>query len=87
MSVIVSEQVRTTLNASGVYDGVTQTKTMLIIVHKDAFMLGARGLPKLSFKSDDDVDQNTLILSFRKDFQPRWTPSATVLTAGYGYNF
>ena len=84
--IIVSEYIRETLNATGVYDGVTMTKTQVLIVNRRGFMLGTRGGVKLTFKAEAEVDQNQLIMSFRKAFQPRWTPSATVLTVANGYN-
>jgi len=84
--IIVSEYIRENLNATGVYDGSTTTKTQVLIVNRRGFMLGTRGGVKLTFKAEAEVDQNQLIMSFRKAFQPRWTPSATVLTVANGYN-
>ena len=84
--IIVSEYIRENLNATGVYDGTTTTKTQVLIVNKQGFMLGTRGGVKLTFKQEAEVDQNQLIMSFRKAFQPRWTPSASVLTIANGYN-
>jgi len=84
--IIVSEYIRENLNATGVYDATTMTKTQVLIVNRRGFMLGSRGTPKLTFKSEGEVDQNQLIMSFRKAFAPRWTPSATVRTIANGYN-
>ena len=84
--IIVSEYIRENLNATGVYDGSTTNKTEVIIVNRRGFMLGTRGGVKLTFKAEAEVDQNQLIMSFRKAFQPRWTPSASVLTIANGYN-
>jgi len=84
--IIVSEYIRENLNATGVYDATTMTKTQVLIVNRRGFMLGTRGGVKLTFKAEAEVDQNQLIMSFRKAFQPRWTPSATVLTIANGYN-
>jgi HK97 family phage major capsid protein len=84
--ILVSEYIRENLNATGVYDATTMTKTQVLIVNRRGFMLGTRGGVKLTFKAEAEVDQNQLIMSFRKAFQPRWTPSATVLTIANGYN-
>jgi HK97 family phage major capsid protein len=84
--IIISEYIRENLNATGVYDGSTTTKTELIIVNRRGFMLGTRGGVKLTFKAEAEVDQNQLIMSFRKAFQARWTPAAAVQTIAIGYN-
>ncbi len=87
ISIITSEYIRENLNASGVYDGSTTTKSILIIVNRRGLILGTRGGVKLSFLTEAQVDQNQLIVSFRKAVAYRWTPSATVTTIGLGYNF
>lgn len=83
--IIGSDYIRQNLNASGVYDGSVTTYTQFLIVNRKGFMLGTRGLPKLEFVRDAKVGQNTLVLSFRKAFSPRLTPSATVTTIAMGY--
>ena len=40
--VIISEYIREDLNASGVYDGITTTRSVMIIVHKPSFMYGIK---------------------------------------------
>ena len=85
--IIVSEAIRENLNASGVYDGTTTTKTILLFVNRRGLILGTRGGVKLSFLTEAQVDQNQLIISFRKALAYRWTPSSTVTTIGLGYNF
>jgi HK97 family phage major capsid protein len=85
--IIVTEYLREDANASGVYDGSTTTKSLLLGVHRPGFIIGTRGGVKLTFQAEGETDQNQLIMSFRKAFQPIWTPSATVQTIGLGYNF
>ena len=85
--IIISEYIRENLNASGVYDGSTTTKSILLVVNRRALILGTRGGVKLSFLSEAQVDQNQLIVSFRKALAYRWTPSSTITTIGLGYNF
>jgi len=83
--IILSEYIRENLNASGVYDGTTTTYTIVLIVNRNGFMLGSRGAAKLSFVADPTVDQNQLIMSFRKAWSPVWTVSTTITTIGVGY--
>lgn len=83
--ILVSEKIRENLNNSGVYDGSTTDKTQFLIVNRTGFALGTRGGVKLTFKTDAEVDQNQLIMSFRKAFSPLWTPSTTIATIGMGY--
>ncbi len=85
--IVVSEAIRENLNASGVYDGSTTTKSILIVVNRRGVMLGTRGGVKLTFLSEAQVDQNQLLISFRKALAYRWTPSSTVTTIGLGYNY
>lgn len=84
--IIISDYIRENLNATYVYDGVTMTKTIYLIVNRRGFMTGSRNLAKLEFVRDPKVGQNYLIMNFRKAFQPRWTPSSTVTTIAMGYN-
>ncbi len=83
---IASEKIGENLNASAVYDGSTTDNTIAVYVNRKGFMLGTRGGVKLDFVSDPTVDQNQLIMSFRKDFQNRWTVSSSVTTIGLAYN-
>ena len=85
---ITSERMREDLNDSGVYDGITTTKTGLLTVYRRGFVIGTRGLPKVKFRGadqDPDSDQNVLSVSFRKAFIDRWAVSSSVVTVGYGY--
>lgn len=84
--IVVSEYVRENLNATGVYDGTTTDNTIILIVNKKGLILGTRGGVKLTFLSEAQVDQNQLIMSFRKALAYRWTPSSSVTTIGMAYN-
>jgi HK97 family phage major capsid protein len=83
--IIASDYIRQDLDATGVRAAAASTYTVYIIVNKRGFMLGTRGGVKLTFDTDAKVDQNQLIMSFRKAFQPIWTPSATITTIAIGY--
>lgn len=84
--IIISEYIRENLNASAVYDGSTTDNTIILVVNRRALILGTRGGVKLTFKNEGEVDQNQLIMSFRKALAYRWTPSSTVTTIGLAYN-
>jgi hypothetical protein len=85
--VIVSSAVRENLNATGVYDGSTTTKGSILMVHKPSFLLGVRR----GFTVETDVDKaqqlNSVIASFRRDFQPKETVSKAVPMVALGYNY
>lgn len=65
---IVSEYVEEDLNASGVYDGVTVDRTMILYVHRPSFMLGYRGGVSLDSALDIETDQIALVAKRRLDF-------------------
>ena len=84
--VIVSEYVRDDLNASGVYDGITTTKTYNMVVNRSEFALGQR--MNLEIETDDSVYRETyqrLVVGFsRLDFQAIAAASTDdVVSVGY----
>lgn len=84
--VIQSDAIKTNYNASGVYDGVTTTRTYAVLVNTRRFMVGTRA--ELSFQSDRnyDYDQDELFSRVRKAFSPLVTPSATESSVAIVYN-
>lgn len=87
MRIIPSEQVREDLNASGVYDGCTTTKGSIFLVHKPSFLLGVRRGFTVEVDVDKRTQMNYVVASFRRAFQPKETPSATVPAVVMGYNY
>lgn len=85
--IVVSSQVREDLNAAGVYDGCVDTKSSLLLVYKPAWVVGV----KRGFTVEVDVDKkrqiNSVVASFRRDFVPKETVSASLPFVGLGYNF
>lgn len=82
--IIVSEKIAENLNNTGVYDGSTVDKTIILVFYRRGFMLGTWKLPKIRYKEDDDTDQNTLNISFKKAFVDRYaTASNTTIALGY----
>lgn len=80
-----SEFMREDLNASGVYDGTTTTKTGLLLVRKDGFLHGDRR--KMMVEMDKDIKSQVidLVASTRMDFQPQY-PIAANKVVIFGYN-
>jgi HK97 family phage major capsid protein len=89
--VILSEFMRENLNASGVYDGTTVTKSSLLYLNREGYALGERRALTLN-RSDDlymETDQIMVMSTWRGDFKP-WYSQATEETAarivGIAYN-
>ena len=82
--VIMSSRIRSDLNASGVYDGVTTTKTMAIIYNRMAFLRGMKR--DITIKSEEVIstDRRRSVLTLRMDFKSKMQSGQPV--AGYLYN-
>lgn len=69
--IIVSEHIRTDLNASGVYDAITTTKTVAYAVNRNEWVMGQR--TPLALETDDSIYRETfqrVVVGFvRQDFQ------------------
>lgn len=88
MPVFVSGFVREDLNASGVYDGVTTTKTALYIVYRPGWVLGERrsaNSVKILNELYAESDQVALVTKERVTFKDIY-PTASNKTIGLGYN-
>lgn len=85
--VIVSEWVRENLNASGVYDGITTTKTYALCVNRREWAMGQR--MALDIQTDDSIYRETfqrvMVGFMREDFQPIASASTDDNTS-IGYN-
>lgn len=85
--IIVSEHVRTNLNATGVHDGITETKTVNICVNRNEFALGVR-MP-IDVQTDDSIYRETFqrvaVAFTREDFQCI-APVATDDVVALAYN-
>ena len=68
--IIVSEHIRTDLNASGVYDAITTTKTCAYAVNRNEWVMGQR--TPLALETDDSIYRETyqrVVVGFmREDF-------------------
>jgi hypothetical protein len=69
--VIVSEHIRENLNASGIHDGITETKTYNLCVNRNEWAMGQR--MALDVEVDDSVYRETfqrvMVAFMREDFQ------------------
>ena len=69
--IIVSEHVRTNLNASGIHDAITTTKTYALAVNRNEWVMGQR--TPLALETDDSLYRETyqrVVVGFmRQDFQ------------------
>jgi len=83
--VIVSEYVRENLNASGVYDGTTTNKTVIILVFTPGLIIGDRR--KVTVKTDFDIvkDQQVMVATQRIAFTPTKDYTTDYLVS-IGYN-
>lgn len=85
--IIVSERCREDLNASGVYDGSTTTKGSILLARVDHFIPGRRRDFTVEAFRDVKSQQFNIVASFRRAFQPKETPSATIRSVVVGYNY
>lgn len=74
--VITAKKARENLNDSGVYDGVTTTKAVILYVHRPGFLLGLRGGILLETDRDIETQQTILVASRRYHFKSPWDPTA-----------
>ena len=73
-------------NASGIYDGTTKTKSVIIWFHRDGFLLTDRKELSVELYPQPLVGINNVIVTWRGSFDP-WLPTAaTEVFAGVGYN-
>lgn len=84
--IIVSEQFREDLNATGVYDGVTTTQTGIILVNTQPWIVGRRR--DFMLETDRDISNQTIefVMSMRRTMVPQEAPTTNLPFIAYGYN-
>lgn len=82
--IVVSEKVAEDLNASGIYDGVTETKTIMALVNKLQWIIGEKRSLTVKGKEDVETDQKVAVITQRLDMQ-KMRPAADN-PVGIGYN-
>jgi HK97 family phage major capsid protein len=87
VGIVISEYLKDNMNATGVVDGVTTSKTGLLLVNKERFMLGKRRAIRLRVTESPNVgvDQWLLAGYARYDFKGH-VQSASEKSVVYGYN-
>ncbi len=85
--IVVSEFYPQNQNATGYYDGITMTKTGILLVNKKAHW-GAEKPSGLLVESARDIEtqQNVVVASVRNDFKRVNAPGSGEATVGIGYN-
>jgi hypothetical protein len=82
--IVISPNIRTNLNASGVYDGITTNRTVLFLVNRNVWAVAERR--NIRVEADRDVQRQVdlVVATWRGDFAPLY-PSESTHT-GIGYN-
>lgn len=86
--VILSEFVTDNYNASGVYDGTTTDRGVVIHAYRSAFALAQRRALSIAASSERHIefDQTVFVGTWRGDFEGFYVPSATLAPVGVIYN-
>jgi HK97 family phage major capsid protein len=83
--IIVSEYVREDMNAVGVYDGVTTSKTVIMLVHTPSFLFGDRRAITVKTWDMPQDDAHLLVCHQRLDFKSVYDASTNYIVS-LGYN-
>jgi hypothetical protein len=85
--VIVSEFVRSNLNATGVFDGTTTTRSVALTVNRRGFLVGERRNMTVQVLRElyAEYDQLGIVTTLRRAFSPRF-PTATEKVVSLTYN-
>lgn len=67
--IVVSEYIYTNLNASGVYDNTTTTKTVSLLVRPSAYMFGDRRSIRVEYDRNIFAGINGVVSTWRGDFK------------------
>ena len=85
--IVVSEHIKQDLNATGVYDNTTKTKTVMLLAHKASFYKAEKpGGLKVESDRDINIGQNIMVASRRFDFKEVIADGADEANVGLGYN-
>lgn len=79
----ISEYMTNTLNASGVYDGATMTKSAIIAAHKPSFMMGTRRSTRVETDRDIETGQDIIVATTRDDFANMQPSQTYPVVIGY----
>ena len=85
--IVTSSRVREDLNADGAYDGTTTTKGSIFMVHRPSWIMGVKRGFTVEIDRDVQKQVNIVVASFRRDFKPMETPSASLPYVVMGRNY
>ena len=83
--IIVSEYIGESMNAAGVYDGVTTNKTIIMLVHTPSFLFGDRRAITVKTWDMPQDDAHLLVCHQRLDFKSVYDASSNYIVS-LGYN-
>lgn len=78
--IIISPVMYTNLNASGVYDGITTTKTNMLLLNRKGYVFGDRRMVRVESERQALAGQRFVLVTWRGDFKKQF-PSAEPLVA------
>lgn len=78
--IIISPRVYTNLNASGVYDHVTETKTVAVCAHRLAYGFGDRRLMRVESDRQALAGQRYVLATWRGDFKKMFAAAEPVVS-------
>lgn len=84
--IVNSEHMRDDLNATGVHDGVTETKSAILLVNATRWIVGQRRPIKIKLMADLPAQDRWLLASYRRVAFVGHDQSATEKSVVYGYN-
>lgn len=84
--IVTSEHARDDLNATGVYDGVTTTKSAVLLVNATRWYVGQRRPIKIKMMADLPSQDRWLMASYRRVAFVGNDQSASEKSVVYGYN-
>jgi len=81
--VIPTGYLREDMNASGVYDNSTKTKTGIVLLNTNGFVLGRKRSPMIESFRDIVAGSDEVVASMREDFQSRYPSTEPVVVYAY----
>ena len=84
--IIVSEFIRNDLTTAGIYDGVTTTDTIILIVNRRAFWFGERSQLRQETDRDIETQQNKVVMSHRVSFKEVMPHGTGEENVAFGYS-
>jgi HK97 family phage major capsid protein len=81
--IVISPNIRVDLNASGVYGGTTNNRTVLFLVNRQVWAVGERRGIRVEADRDITTQIDIVVATWRGDFKPLYSDNNII---GIGYN-